>query len=285
MPDTFSRKLENAFASRGQLCAGIDPHESLIDEAGYSLDSDGLELFSMKLLDEITDVVSIIKPQVSFFERFGARGFAVLENLLVEASKRGLLVIADAKRGDIGSTMQAYSDAWLSKNAPFMCDALTVSPFLGVGSLHGTIAEASERGKGIFVLCATSNPEGRDVQMASNGDISVSEMIAEQAIELNQISANSESRFGSVGLVIGATIDNPGLLQTLEGEGGKLRTPILAPGFGAQGAVLGDIRRTFGSIAEDVICSVSRDILADGLDNARRRANALQETLNEALAR
>jgi orotidine-5'-phosphate decarboxylase len=284
LPDTFSRKLENAFSSKGHLCVGIDPHEALIDESGFTVDSQGLERFSMKLLDEVTDVVSIVKPQVSFFERFGAVGFAVLERLLSEASQRGLLVIADAKRGDIGSTMQAYTDAWLSKNAPFICDGLTLSPYLGIGSLHGAIAAATERGKAVFVLCATSNPEGREIQTAAKGDSSVAEMIAKQVIELNQVSAASGSRFGNVGLVVGATVDDPHLFQTLKVQKEKLRSPILAPGFGAQGAELSEIHRIFGSLTPDVICSVSRDILTDGIDNAKRRASAAQESINEALA-
>lgn len=284
MPDSFSKKLARAFAERGPLCVGIDPHAALLEEAGLAADVSGLEAFALNLLDQITDVVSIIKPQVSFFERFGSAGFAVLEKLLSEAAQRDLLVIADAKRGDIGSTMDAYTGAWLSKSAPFICDALTLSPFLGFETLHGAIATASERGKAVFVLCSTSNPEGRQIQSAIDEGKTIAEQISAKAIVLNQISAQSESKYGTVGLVIGATGNNTKVLDQLANQRGSLRAPILAPGFGTQGAELSQLKRIFGEVSQDVICNVSRDILSDGLINAGKRATHAQEILNSAFA-
>lgn len=284
MPDSFSKKLARAFAERGPLCVGIDPHSALLEEAGLAADVSGLEAFALNLLDQITDVVSIIKPQVSFFERFGSAGFAVLEKVLAEAAQRDLLVIADAKRGDIGSTMDAYTGAWLSKSAPFICDALTLSPFLGFETLHGAIATASERGKAVFVLCSTSNPEGRQIQAAIDEGKTIAEQISAKAIVLNQISAQSESKYGTVGLVIGATGNNTKVLDQLANQRGSLRAPILAPGFGTQGAELSQLKRIFGEVSQDVICNVSRDILSDGLINAGKRATHAQEILNSALA-
>lgn len=284
MPETFSTKLERAFTTKGQLCIGIDPHSALVDEAGFVDDASGVEHFSMTLLDQVTDHVGIIKPQVSFFERFGSKGFAVLERLLSEASNRKLLVIADAKRGDIGSTMDAYSAAWLTKSAPFICDGLTVSPYLGFGTLNSAIAEATERGKGLFVLCATSNPEGRPIQEAMIIGETISESIAQQAITTNSLSAQSNSRFGNLGLVIGATVNRPDLLSALAKQTDRLRAPILAPGFGAQGAKLEDLKKIFSELAPDVICSVSREVLVDGLNNAGRWAANAQTSLREALA-
>lgn len=284
MPDSFSKKLDRAFAERGPLCVGIDPHAALLEEAGLAGDVSGLEAFALNLLDQITDVVSIIKPQVSFFERFGSAGFAVLEKLLSEAAQRDLLVIADAKRGDIGSTMDAYTGAWLSKSAPFICDALTLSPFLGFETLHGAIATASERGKAVFVLCSTSNPEGRQIQSAIDEGKTIAEQISAKAIVLNQISAQSESKYGTVGLVIGATGNNTKVLDQLANQRDSLRAPILAPGFGTQGAELSQLKRIFGEVSQDVICNVSRDILSDGLINAGKRATHAQEILNTALA-
>lgn len=284
MPDSFSKKLAIAFAERGPLCVGIDPHAALLEEAGLAADVSGLEAFALNLLDQITDVVSIIKPQVSFFERFGSAGFAVLEKVLAEAAQRDLLVIADAKRGDIGSTMDAYTGAWLSKSAPFICDALTLSPFLGFETLHGAIATASERGKAVFVLCSTSNPEGRQIQSAIDEGKTIAEQISAKAIVLNQISAQSESKYGTVGLVIGATGNNTKVLDQLANQRGSLRAPILAPGFGTQGAELSQLKRIFGEVSQDVICNVSRDILSDGLINAGKRATHAQEILNSALA-
>lgn len=284
MPENFSTKLERAFETKGQLCIGIDPHSALVDEAGFSDDANGIEHFSMNLLDQVTDQVGIVKPQISFFERFGSKGFAVLERVLSEASNRRLLVIADAKRGDIGSTMDAYSAAWLAKSAPFICDGLTVSPYLGFGTLNPAIAQATERGKAIFVLCATSNPEGSDVQEAVLNNQTISESIANQAVETNCLSAQSNSRFGNVGLVIGATVTRSSLLSVLAKQPDRLRAPILAPGFGAQGAKLEKLGQIFSELAPDVICSVSREALSDGINNAGRWASAAQNSLREALA-
>ncbi len=284
MPESFSSKLEKAFSTKGQLCVGIDPHSELIIEAGLDDTVAGLETFSFKLLDEVSEVAGIIKPQVSFFERFGSRGFQVLENLLIEANRRGLLVIADAKRGDIGSTMQAYTDAWLSKDAPFICDALTLSPYLGFGTLNSAIAAAAERGKGVFILCATSNPEGVQVQQASVGEGTVALDVATQAAKYNSVTATSRSRFGNVGLVIGATVELSSFGLTLNNGVSEHRAPILSPGFGTQGASLSDVRKLFGENASDVICNVSRSALRNGLINARAAVVQDQQILARALA-
>lgn len=279
MPESFSNKLQRAFDSKGHLCVGIDPHSWLLSECGFNDDVFGLEQFSFELLDALSDSVGIVKPQVSFFERFGAKGFAVLEKLLAEASQRDLVVIADAKRGDIGSTMDAYTAAWLGKSAPFVCDALTVSPYLGFGTLNSAIAEAAERGKAIFVLCATSNPEGPEIQKARSSNVSTSVSIAQKAMKANQVSSSSNSKFGNVGLVIGATVTDPDLNETLASQNERLRAPILAPGFGTQGVSLGSFRSTFGALSDDVICSVSRESLSQGLAHVDAWVSQAQELL------
>jgi orotidine-5'-phosphate decarboxylase len=282
LPETFSRKLENAFAKSGQLCVGIDPHEQLLDESGFLLTVQGLNSFSMKLLDALSDTVGIVKPQVSFFERFGSAGFRVLESLLSEATSRGFLVIADAKRGDIGSTMTAYAQAWLAKDAPFMVDALTLSPYLGVRSLIPAVELATERGKGLFVLCATSNSEGKSLQSANEGGVSVASSVANQVSILNRASTQSKSTFGTIGLVIGATVnlDELGLANLNQPE---LKPAILAPGFGAQGARLADAKRIFGSNANSVIYTISRSALRDGLESVSAAVTADQLELAQAL--
>ena len=279
MPESFSKKLQNAFESKGHLCVGIDPHSWLLSECGFNDDVSGLEQFSFQLLDGISESVGFVKPQVSFFERYGAKGFGVLEKLLAEASQRDLVVIADAKRGDIGSTMDAYTAAWLGKSAPFVCDALTVSPYLGFGTLHSSIAEAAERGKAIFVLCATSNPEGPEIQKARGAYVSTSVSIAQKAMKANQVSSSSNSKFGNVGLVIGATVKDPELNETLASQNERLRAPILAPGFGTQGVSLGSFRSTFGALSDDVICSVSREALSQGLAHVDAWVSQAQEQL------
>ncbi|CAB4689398.1 unannotated protein [freshwater metagenome] len=286
MPDTFSRKLESAFASYGQLCVGIDPHAELLDEHGFNNDAEGLFNFSMQCLEQLSGVVGIIKPQVSFFERFGSQGFAALEKVLFEANKAGFLVIADAKRGDIGTTMAAYTDAWLSKDAPFICDALTVNPFLGVGSLLPAVTAAVERGKGLFVLSATSNPEATGLQSASMDGHSVAKSIASEVATINKQTAQSKVTFGSVGLVLGATVDLAALgLANLNSASKYDKSPILAPGFGAQGAKLSDAKAIFGSDADSVIYSVSRSALRNGLTNISGTIESDKEELLQALTK
>ena len=284
MPDTFSRSLEAAFSSKGQLCVGIDPHEEILLENGFEVSATGVYEFSMKMLDQLEDVVSIVKPQVSFYERFGSEGFATLEKVLYSAMERGLLVIADAKRGDIGSTMEAYAQAWLGKSAPFACDALTVNPYLGVGALATAASLASERGKGLFVLAATSNPEGASLQLSMQQE-SVAAQVANEVAALNSTTATSNSKFGSLGLVIGATVSlsKYGLSSLNEGKT-SLRTTILAPGFGFQGARLEDAKSIFGELSGDVLYSISRSVFRDGLHGVKIAAQHDQNTLHKALS-
>jgi orotidine-5'-phosphate decarboxylase len=284
LPDSFSKKLESAFRTKGQLCVGIDPHDELLLDNGYEITTAGLLSFSFSMLDELIDSVSIVKPQVSFFERFGYKGFEVLEQVLRKATEMGFLVIADAKRGDIGSTMDAYAKAWLAKDAPFVCDALTVSPYLGVGALEPAIAVASERGKGIFVLGATSNPEGTRLQSSIAAGVSVARQIAEEISIYNTNSATSNGTFGHIGLVVGATVDlaKVGLNDINLGKQ-TLRIPILAPGFGHQGGLLSSAKTTFGSMSSDVIYTVSRSALRDGLAGLRNNSARDQAQLQQAL--
>ena len=283
LPETFSRKLENAFNKSGHLCVGIDPHEQLLADSGIQQTADGLNTFSMQLLDQLTGTVGIIKPQVSFFERFGSAGFRVLEEICSEAASRGFLVIADAKRGDIGSTMTAYAEAWLAKDAPFMVDALTLSPYLGVRSLTPAVELAVERGKGLFVLCATSNPEGIALQAALEDGTTVANSVANEVAILNRASSQSKTTFGTIGLVIGATVNLPTLgLSNLSQDDPK--APILAPGFGAQGARLTDAKRIFGENADSVIYTISRSALRDGLHSVSATVKADQYELSQALS-
>ena len=277
MPTSFGAKLAKAFDSYGQLCVGIDPHAALLSDWGLTDDVHGLREFALRALDAAVGRVGIIKPQVSFFERHGSAGFAVLEELAQKAAETDLLVIMDAKRGDIGTTMDAYFDAWLGRTAPFVCDALTVSPYLGFDSLLPLMSECAERGKSMIVLSATSNPEGAGLQKASVGGNTVSKQIWDGLAKINQITAGAGELYGSFGAVIGATLNLPafGLAEVQVGQT-KAATPILAPGFGAQGAELGDIRRLFGEGANQVIASVSRSVLragATGMPKAIETAN------------
>ena len=264
MPSSFGTRIEQAFAKHGQLCVGVDPHAQLLEEWGLPETVEGLKSFSLAVLEASIGRVGFIKPQVAFFEKFGAKGFAVLEQFAELAAAEDILVIMDAKRGDIGSTMTGYFEAWLGKEAPFICDALTVSPFLGVGSLAEVMSECLERGKGLFVLAATSNVEGKTVQRARVGDNTLSQDILRQLEDINSVSTSAGSVIGSFGAVVGATQNlSASGLSVIQTEA-ELTTPILAPGFGAQGAALADARDLFQAGASRVIASVSRSVLTSG---------------------
>ncbi|GAA3241809.1 orotidine-5'-phosphate decarboxylase [Streptomyces thermocoprophilus] len=218
--EPFGARLRRAMDERGPLCVGIDPHASLLTEWGLDDDVAGLERFSRTVVEAVAGRVAVVKPQSAFFERFGSRGVAVLERTVEEARAAGTLVVMDAKRGDIGSTMAAYAEAFLRKDSPLFSDALTVSPYLGYGSLGPAVAMARESGAGLFVLALTSNPEGGEVQHAVRADgrtvgaTVLAHLAAENA---------GEEPLGSFGAVVGATL---GDLSSYDLD---INGPLLAP--------------------------------------------------------
>ena len=283
MPTSFGTRLSQSFAKYGQLCVGIDPHAGLLEEWGLSDDVAGLETFALSVLNAAVGRVGIIKPQVSFFERHGSRGFAVLEKLAAAAAQTDLLVIMDAKRGDIGSTMDGYFDAWLGQSAPFICDALTVSPYLGFDSLKPIMNNAVERGKGLFVLAATSNPEAKKLQQAKLGEQTVAASIYAELQKVNEVTAEGGARLGSLGAVVGATLNFGSVgLHSLAAE--PALTPILAPGFGVQGAELADAGAIFGASKGQVVASVSRSVLSAGAAGLARAIDSANAELAGGLA-
>ena len=260
MSQSFGERVRGALDARGPLCVGIDPHAELLAAWGLGDDAAGVREFGLRTVDAAAGRVGVVKPQVSFFERFGSQGIAALEDVLAAARAAGLLVIADAKRGDIGSTMDDYARAWLTPGAPLEADALTVNPFLGVGALDGTFALAAKHEKGVFVLAATSNPEAAGVQRAigATGLTVSAEIIGE--VSARNAGLVEPGAWGSFGFVIGATVDWDQAGITPFGP----IAPILAPGFGTQGATPADLRARFGTMADAVIASESRSILSAG---------------------
>ncbi|MDX5310304.1 MAG: orotidine-5'-phosphate decarboxylase, partial [Rhodococcus sp. (in: high G+C Gram-positive bacteria)] len=202
---TFGQRLHAALAERGPLCVGIDPHPELLAAWGLPVDVAGLERFAGTCVDAFAGRVALVKPQVAFFEAFGAAGIAVLERTVTALRGAGTLVLADAKRGDIGSTMDAYAQAFLGRDAVSPADAITVSPYLGYESLRPAIDVAGGHGRGVFVLCLTSNPEGAGVQHARSAGGSVAASVADGAAGDNAPAAAGGS-LGHVGLVVGATV-------------------------------------------------------------------------------
>jgi len=262
--EPFGVRLRRAMDIRGQLCVGIDPHASLLTAWGLNDDVAGLERFTMTVVEALAATTAVFKPQSAFFERFGSRGIAVLERAVIEARQAGALVLMDAKRGDIGSTMAAYAATYLDKDAPLFSDALTVSPFLGFESLRPALDAARISGAGVFVLALTSNPEGAEVQRATtSAGVSVAQVM------LDHIAAeNAGARpLGSVGAVIGATLARADADLAVNG-------PLLAPGIGAQGATPAGLPAVFGDAVANVVPSVSRDVLRHGPDPAALRRAA-----------
>lgn len=262
---TFGDRVQGAIAAHGHLCVGIDPHPNLLEAWGLPVSADGVRRFGERVVDAAAGRAGIVKPQVSFFERFGSAGFAALEAVLSAARERGLITIADAKRGDIGTTMDAYAAAWLLPGSPLEADALTVSPYLGAGALEGTLALAAAHGKGVFVLAATSNPEGAALQGAAvSGREGTRDTVAGRIVrEVTAFNAahTPAGSWAGAGFVVGATVDRraAGLPDTIDPV-----APILAPGFGHQGARPEDLEEIFGPLSPAVLASESRSILSAG---------------------
>jgi orotidine-5'-phosphate decarboxylase len=260
----FGARLADAVTARGPLCVGIDAHRELLASWGLHDEPSGLERFARGALAALAaGDVAVVKPQSAFFERHGAAGLAVLERLLADARDAGLLVVLDVKRGDIGSTMAGYAEAYLADGAPLAADAVTLSPYLGFGSLTPALSAAAASGRGVFVLARTSNPDGAAVQLATRGGRSVAQGMVDAAG-----AANATMRpLGGVGVVIGATHDHGLALGGLNG-------PVLAPGLGAQGASATDLASRFAGLNGLLLPSVSRSLLAKGPDPAALRAEA-----------
>jgi orotidine-5'-phosphate decarboxylase len=265
--ETFGARLHDAMRERGQLCVGIDPHPGLLTAWGLSDDVHGVAEFSRTVVSALADRIAVFKPQSAFYERFGSSGIAILESTIRQLRRAGALVLLDVKRGDIGTTMAAYADAYLDPASPLAADAITVSPFLGFGSLRPVVDLVRAHGGGMFVLAMTSNPEGADVQQAVESD---GRTVAQHIIdEISQLNKGAEP-LGSVGAVIGATIGDTGHKLT------NINGPILAPGLGAQGATANDLRTVFGDNLQLVLPSYSREVLAGGptIDGLRAAADA-----------
>ncbi|MDO5682790.1 MAG: orotidine-5'-phosphate decarboxylase [Propionibacteriaceae bacterium] len=258
----FGARLAAQVAERGRLCVGVDPHPQILQEWGLTVDAAGVAECAQRMVEALGDLVAVFKPQSALFEAYGSAGIGVLERFLAAADKAGAMVIMDAKRGDIGSTMAGYARAYLSNDSPLAADALTVSPYLGFGSLTPAIQLAEATGRGLYVLCRTSNPEGGQVQLAEAGGRSVAQMMVD---EVN--TANGDRDPAPFGLVIGGTL--PTLDVDLTGFTGS----ILVPGIGAQGGTVEGLTELFGAAAGRVLPTSSREIMAAGPDpDSLRRA-------------
>jgi len=254
MTETFGARMHAAMRLRGQLCVGIDPHRSLLLDWGLGDDVAGLERFCRTCVEALAGQVAVLKPQSAFFERMGSRGIAVLETVIAEARSAGALVLLDAKRGDMGSTMAGYADAYLRQSSPLAVDAVTVNPYLGFESLRPMFDAAVANHAGVFVLALTSNPEGEQFQRAA---VPGGGTVARAVLAAVRAENGEASPLGSVGAVVGATL--PSLDEDVSVNG-----PLLAPGYGVQGGSADHLRRLFGAAYADVLPSTSRGVLQAG---------------------
>ncbi len=269
---SFGARLRAAMDRRGPLCPGIDPHAGLLRAWGLEDTPTGLERFALTAVEALAPVSSSLKPQSAFFERHGSRGIAVLERVIAEARAAGALVILDVKRGDIGSTAQGYADAYLDPASPLAVDAMTVSPFLGLGSVEPMVETARRHDAGLFVLALTSNPGAGQVQHAVAGGRTVAGAVLAGLTALNE----GADPLGSFGAVVGATIG-------ATAEDLAINGPLLAPGVGAQGGSAEALTRIFGDQVRNVIPNSAREILAAGPSVASLR-DAARRTNDEFLA-
>ena len=251
----FGSRLADAMDDHGPLCVGIDPHPNLLEAWNLADSTAGLRDFALRTVDAVGGHVAAVKPQSAFFERHGSAGIAVLEETLAALRDVGTLSVLDVKRGDIGSTMAGYAQAYLSDGAPLAADSITVSPYLGYGSLTPALTLAEVSGRGVFVLALTSNPEGAGVQHAVNGDQSVAADIVE-GVTASNAQASGEGRLGCIGLVVGATVG--GAVSHLGIDLQRANGPLLAPGVGAQGAGPTELESVFGAARRQVLASTSR---------------------------
>ena len=293
MSAAFGDRMAKAMAERGPLCVGIDPHPNLLEQWGLEDSAAGLAAFTEAVYEGCAPFAAALKPQVALFERHGSAGLAVLEALFARAAADGVLIVADAKRGDIGSTMKAYADAWLGSSSPLGTDSVTLSPYLGFESLRPALDLANENDRGTFVLALTSNPEGKSVQHVGASEPgqsgepghsgepggAVAKRISAAATAEN--ASRQWEQMGPCGLVVGATVGQA--LVDLGIDLSVFNGPILSPGYGAQGASAADLYRVFAGVESQVLVNSSRGVLAAG-PSVEGLAKAAQAARDDLLA-
>jgi orotidine-5'-phosphate decarboxylase len=251
---TFADRFVAATQAHGPLCVGIDPHADRIPDLFGGDTPEGLEKWGLAVVKAAAGRTGIVKPQVALFERHGWQGMRALAMVCHAATDAGLIVLADAKRGDIGSTAEGYAAAYLAKNAPFACDALTVNPYMGLDTIepHVRVAEAS--GKGVIVLARTSNPGNSDYQARDlEGAPLYARVVESLAPMIERLQGNSG--WSGLMLVTGAT--GPDEARELRALAPKAL--FLVPGYGAQGAGASEALASFVS-GEGGCVSASRSV-------------------------
>ncbi len=266
----YAARLHELTHLRGNLCVGIDPMPSVLAAWGLGATVADLETCARGIVAELGGQVAVFKPQSAFFEAFGSAGIVVLERVLDDIRQTGALSVLDVKRGDIGSSMAGYATAYLDDTSPLRADAITLSPYLGVGSLQPTIEHAARVGRGVYVLARTSNPDGGAIQTARADSVSVAQHI------IDTLGEGNSQWDHAAGIVVGATHTDPGC------DVSRFNGSILVPGVGAQGGTMAGVRQVFGDASALVLPSVSRDIIGAGREELRGRAAGFLEAAHAA---
>jgi orotidine-5'-phosphate decarboxylase len=262
----FARRFAAVRAAQGPLVFGLDPSADLLDAWGLGDSADGLDRFADIVLEAAVGAVGLVKPQSAFYERHGWRGVRTLQRLVASAREAGLLVILDIKRGDVGSTNDAYAEAYLGTDAPLAADAITVHPYLGVAAMGTFVSRAAESGSCLLVVTRSSNPEGRPMQAAVVAGGSVRSVEQELLLQIGGLNARlAPGGIGPVGAVIGPTHMTPQL------DLAAANCLFLAPGVGTQGAMPADVATVFAACPDRVMPSASRSLLSAGPQVSRLR--------------
>ncbi|WP_455482182.1 orotidine-5'-phosphate decarboxylase [Bartonella sp. B35(2025)] len=253
----FFDKFKKLSAVYSPLCVGLDPtSEALEAWCGYD-NLDALEKYCIEYLNILVGKLAIIKPQLAFFERFGAEGFKVLEKVINICRNNNILILLDAKRSDISTTMYGYAQAYFSMKSKLRVDAITVTPFLGFDTLLPLIDEAAKNGAYVFVVTASSNPEGRYLQNALVNNITLYQYLAN---DIKKINTELYPEVKPCGAVVGATQANlsDDFYETLSSA------LLLSPGIGSQGATMEDLYAR--SVTKNIIPTISRALSSLGND-------------------
>lgn len=275
--DSLAEKIKNS----SPICVGLDPSLSKLPE-GITKDAEGVIMFGKGIIDAVKGIAAAVKPQMAYYEVLGWPGMKVFFETCEYAKKQGLIVIADGKRNDIGSTCEAYAEAYLSSGSPI--DALTVSPFLGSDGVNPFIERSIRNEKGIYVLVKTSNPSSGELQDLPVGDEVVHEHLA-QLVESWSTKAIGQGNLSAVGAVVGATYpEELKYLRTL-----MPHVPFLLPGYGAQGGTAENCVPGFLPDKTGAIVVAARSIIfaskgKDWRDAARIAAEKMKEELSKVLA-
>ncbi len=260
--------IESVRALGHPLCLGLDPYLGRIPapfargsmQPGDPESADAVEAFCCTAIERAAGRVAVVKPQVAFFEPLGWRGLLALERVVARAREAGLLVVLDAKRGDIGSSAAGYAQAYLAPDAAISVDAMTVNPYLGRETLEPFAAQAKAHGRGLFALVKTSNPGSGDLQDLEVAGRPVYAAVAEFLVPLADELVGPATGWSSLGVVVGATYPEPAarVREVLP------KALFLVPGYGSQGASAADAVRGFvagPAGREGGIVAASRSIL------------------------